>query len=224
MFTYLPTMPILTRRASDSTRLHQLLPLAQVDRVGRLVDAQGAADEGVETLVVQDEGDLVDARGVDGGDHGLHGHVAEVGDLALQALGDGLVAAADDHVGLDTPAAQLGHRVLGRLGLLLAGHQVGHQGQVHVADVLPADVPAELADGLNEGDDLDVAHRAADLDDDDVDVVVGQPAHPVLDLVGDVGDDLDGAAEEVAPPLLLDHRAVDPAGRGVGALGAGSRR
>jgi len=30
-----------------------------------------------------------------------------------------------------------------------------------------------------------------------------------LDLVGDVGNDLDGAAEVVAPALLLDHRAVD---------------
>ena len=48
------------------------------------------------------------------------GDVAQQGDLALQALGDGRVAAADDDVGLDAPAAQLGDRVLGRLGLLLA--------------------------------------------------------------------------------------------------------
>ncbi len=155
---------------------------------------------------------------IDRGDHGLHGHVAEVRDLALQVLRDRLVAPADDDVGLDTPAAQLGHRVLRRLGLLLAGHQVRHQREVHVTDVLAADVTAELADRLDEGDDLDVAHRAADLDDHDVDVVVGQEAHPVLDLVGDVGDDLDGAAEEIAPPLLLDDRAVDPTRRGVGVL------
>ena len=186
--------------------------------MGGLVDAQGAADEAVEALVVQDEGDLVDARRIDGGDHRLHGDVAQLGDLALQPLVDRHVAAADDHVGLDTAAAQLGHRVLGGFGLLLAGDQVGHQGEVHVADVLPADVAAELADGLDEGDDLDVAHRAADLHDDDVDVVIGQLAHPLLDLVGDVRDDLDGAAEEVAPPLLLDDRAVDPSGGGVGAL------
>ena len=179
---------------------------------------EGAADEAVETLVVQDERNLVDARGVDGGDHRLHGDVAEVRDLALQVLRNRLVAPADDHVGLDTAAAQLGHRVLGRLGLLLAGDQVGHQGEVHVADVLAPDVAAELADGLDEGDDFDVAHRAADLDDDDVDVVVAQLAHPLFDLVGDVRDDLHGAAEEVAPALLLDDGAVDPSGRGVGVL------
>ncbi len=143
-------------------------------------------------------------------------HCSEI--LRLSALGDRLVAAAHDHVGLDSPAAQLGHRVLGRLGLLLPRDQEGHQRQVDVADVVPADVPAELADGLDEGDDLDVAHRAADLDDDDVDVLVGQAADAVLDLVGDVRDDLDGAPEEVAPPLLRDDRAVDAARRRVGAL------
>ena len=126
----------------------------------RLVDAERAAHVGVEPLFVQDERDLVDARRVDGGDHGVDGHVALQGDLALQALGDRLVAAADDDVGLDTPAAQLGHRVLRRLRLLLARHEEGHQGEVDVADVVPADVPAELADGLDEGDDLDVADGA----------------------------------------------------------------
>ncbi len=87
-----------------------------------------------------------------------------------------------------------------------------------VTDVVAADVPAELPDRLNEGHDLDVAHRSPDLDDDDVDVLVFQAADAVLDLVGDVRDHLDGAPEEVAPALLLDHRAVDAPGRRVGAL------
>ena len=90
---------------------------------------------------------------------------------------------------------------------------------MYVADVVPADVAAELADGLDEGDDLDVAHRAADLDDHHVDVLVLQPADPVLDLVGDVRDHLDRAAEEVAPALLLDHGPVDAARGRVRALG-----
>ncbi len=194
------------------------LPLRDVDGMRRFVDAQGAADVGVESLLVQDERDLVDRRGVDGRDHGVDGHVALQRDLALEALGDRLVAAADDHVGLNTPAAQLGHRVLGRLGLLLPRDQEGHQGQVDVADVVPADVPPELANGFDERDDLDVAHGAADLHDDDVHVLVGQAADAVLDFVGDVRDDLHGAAEEVAPPLLGDDRAVDAAGRRVRAL------
>ena len=43
-----------------------------------------------------------------------------------------------------------------------------------VADVAPADVEAELPDGLEERQDLDVADGAADLGDDHVDVVAGQ--------------------------------------------------
>ncbi len=184
-----------------------------------LVDAQSAADVGIESLFVQDEGYLVDAGCVHRRDDGVDGDVALQGDLALQAVGDGLVAPADDDIGLDTPAPQLRDGVLGGLGLLLTRHEIRHQGEVHVADVVAADIPAELADGLNEGDDLDVADGPADLDDDDVDVLVGEALDAVLDLVGDVGDDLHRATEEVAATLLRDHRAVDAAGRGVGAPG-----
>ena len=35
---------------------------------------------------------------------------------------------------------------------------------------------------------------------------------PALDLVGDMRDDLDGAAQEIAAPLLVDDRAVHLAG------------
>ena len=66
-----------------------------------------------------------------------------------------------------------------------------------VADVVAADVLAELADGLEERKDLDVADRSADLGDDDVDGIGREALDPVFDLVGDVRDDLHGLAEEV---------------------------
>ena len=56
-----------------------------------------------------------------------------------------------------------------------------------VADIVAADVESELTDRLKEGQDLNVAHRAADLGDDDVDVVAHEAVDPALDLVGDVG-------------------------------------
>ena len=177
------------------------------------------ADDAVEALLVQDERDLVDVRGVDGGDDRLDRHVAQQRDLALEVSEIGWSATADDHVGLDAPAAQLGDRVLRRLGLLLPrGSEVGHEGQVHVADVVAPDVLAELPDGLQEGHDLDVADGAADLDDDDVDVLAPEPADPLFDLVGDVGDDLHRLAEVVAAALLGDHRRVDLARGGVRVL------
>jgi hypothetical protein len=56
--------------------------------------------------------------------------------------------------------------MLGRLGLQLAGgRDVGQQRQVHVADVVAAFLDTHLADGFQEGQRLDVADRAADLDD-----------------------------------------------------------
>ena len=45
----------------------------------------------------------------------------------------------------------------------------------------------------------------------------GLGAHPLLELVGDVRDDLHGVAEVLAAPLAGDHPVVDLAGRDVGA-------
>ena len=85
-----------------------------------------------------------------------------------------------------------------------------------VAHVVAADEVAELADRLEERQDLDVADGAADLGDDDVDVVAGDAFDAPLDLVGDVRDDLHGLAEVVATALGGEHGLVDRAGRGVG--------
>ena len=90
---------------------------------------------------------------------------------------------------------------------------------VDVADLVAADVEAELPDRLEEREDLDVAHRAADLGDDDVDLVGGEPVDAALDLVGDVRDHLHGLAEVVAAALGGEHGRVDRAGGGVGVAG-----
>jgi len=52
----------------------------------------------------------------------------------------------------------------------------------------------------------------ADLDDDHIDLVVSEPLDPLFDLVGHVGDDLDGLAEVVAPALFGDDGRVDGPG------------
>ena len=91
-----------------------------------------------------------------------------------------------------------------------------HERDVDVADVVAADQVAELADRFEEREDLDVADGAADLGDDDVDVVAGDPFDAALDLVGDVRDDLHGLAEVVAAAFGGEHGLVDRAGGGVG--------
>ena len=150
-------------------------------------------------------------------------HIRQI--LRLMSVRDLPVGAADQRVGLDADVAQRGDGVLGRLGLQLAGRrEVGHQRDVQEEAVVAADVVADLAGGLQERQRLDVADRAADLGDDDVRggaVVVGRGhrADAVLDLVGDVRDDLDGVAEVLAAALLGDHRRVDLAGGDVGRAG-----
>jgi hypothetical protein len=59
---------------------------------------------------------------------------------------------------------------------------------------------------------------AAHLGDDHIHGVGCQSQDTALDLVGDVGNDLDRLAEEVASAFLVDHAAVDRPGGGVGVL------
>ena len=81
------------------------------------------------------------------------------------------------------------------------------------ADVAAPLFERELPDGFEVGQALDVARRPADLGDHDVVLArVAELAHPPLDLVDHVGDDLHGLAEVRTRALLLDHPGVDPAG------------
>ena len=80
------------------------------------------------------------------------------------------------------------------------------QGYVDVEDILSAEVAPELADALDEGQALIIAHRAAHLHDHHLGVGGFSHAHDAFaNLTRDVGDHLHRAAQEVAAPLFLDH-------------------
>ena len=81
-------------------------------------------------------------------------------------------------------------------------------------------VVAELADGLEVRQALDVADGAADFAEHEIEALIAV-ADELLDGVGDVGNDLDGGAEIVAAPLLGEDFLVDAAGGDV--VGAGGR-
>ena len=86
-----------------------------------------------------------------------------------------------------------------------------------------AQIVGKLADGFEERQAFDVAHRAADLDQQEIETVdIGQDEF--LDHVGDMRDHLHGAAQIAALALLLDHLAVDAARRDVVGLAAPRRR
>ena len=197
-------------------RVDQLVPDAQVGR--RRADAELLADDDVEMLGVQQPGNLVDRIGVQRRDDRFLGNVGEQRDLLAVAVRDRPVGAAQDDVGLDTDFPQFLDRMLCGLGLHLAGRgNVRQQRQVDVADVVAAERDAQLPNGLEERQRFDVADGAADLDDRDLGIA-GTGDDPVLDLVGDVRNDLHGAAQVIAAALLADDGLVDLAGGEVVAL------
>ena len=90
--------------------------------------------------------------------------------------------------------------------------------------VLAADLVADLAGRLKEGQGLDIADRAADFGDHHVGSVAvgircGHRPDSALDLVGDVRDDLNGVAEVLAATLLGDHLRIHLSGRDIGRAG-----
>jgi len=190
--------------------LHDVFPAAKVD--GPVLEAERLHDDLVQTFPVKDQRDLVDGVHVLGGDDRLFVHVAEERDLRLDPGGQIPIGAAEEDVGLDPDGPQLLHRVLGRLGLELRGRlDEGHQREVHVEHVVLADVLLHLADGLQEGQALDVADGTAHLDDDHVEAGRHLADHG-LDLVGDVRDHLHRASQIIATALLGDDRVIDLAG------------
>ena len=82
---------------ADEPDAHRLRPRPRPGRPGPpTADRSGSvspsrevsADHGVEALVVQHERDLVEVAGVGAVDDRVDGHVAQVGDLALQPVGE----------------------------------------------------------------------------------------------------------------------------------------
>ena len=79
-----------------------------------------------------------------------------------------------------------------------------------VKHVVAAQLVAHLAQRFQEGQRLDIADRAADLDQHDLGAGgLGDQADAALDLVGDMRDDLDGAAQVIAAALFADHLGID---------------
>ena len=160
------------------------------------------------------QGHAVDAVGVFGRDNGVELHVAKEGYFFLMVFADCAVGAAYEDVGLDTDLAKLLYGVLRGLGLKLpARSDVGEQRQVHVEDVFLAEVEPYLPYSLKKGEALNVADRAAYLNDGYIDAA-REAFDVMLYLVGYVRDDLHGAAEVVAPAFLFNYGVVNLA-RGV---------
>ena len=185
------------------------LPLAEIGL--RLAETELAADGIAHVRFFQHERGLVEHGDRHVLDNAVVIHVAEVCDLAEDILVlDRLVAAQHDDIRRDAHALQLLDGVLRRLGFVLArGFEIRHERHMDVERVFPPDLQPNLPDGLKERLALDIAGRAADLGDDDVRAgLFADLIDEFLDLVGDVRDDLHGAAEVFAAALLFEHAGI----------------
>ena len=164
----------------------------------------------VELLLLHAEGHLVNRGLVDALHHCVGRHVAKVGHLLAQAGREFVLGAEHEDVGLNTEALQLLDGVLRGLRFQFAGGgEIGHVSEVH-AHGISAQFPFKLANGLEEGQAFDVAHRAADFRNHKVVVVfLAEIEHVALNLVSDVRDYLNGLAEVVAAAFFLDDALVD---------------
>ena len=116
--------------------------------------------------------------------------------------------------------AKLTDRVLCGFCFQFVGRfQVRHQRQVHVQHVFATVVLGELPNRFQERQAFDVANGPADFGDHDIDIVATHSLDRRFDFVGDVWDDLNGFAQELALAFFFDHGQIDLAGRVVAVAG-----
>ena len=165
-----------------------------------------------EALLFEHQRHLIQRFRIEILDDEARGHVAEAGQLFAHALGDGIIAAADQHAGLYAHGLQRLDRVLRGLGFqLLAALEVRNQRNMNKQHVVAIIFPLELTNRLDEGLTLDITDGAADLGDDDV-AILTDAMELVLDFVGNVGNDLHRAAIVSAAALAVQNGIEDLSG------------
>ena len=189
--------------------LHHLAPRAQPG--GRPRQAEVRQHQFVQPLFGQDQGQLVDRMpNVLLFDHRVQGDVAEQRQLLAHLGAQGNLGAADQRVGQQPQFPQPRGALLRRLGLDLArGLDEGYVREVNHHHVLAPFLQPDLPDGLEEGHALDVAHRSADLAQDNIHPRLREVPEAGFDLVGDMRDHLHGPAEVIPVPFLPQHLPID---------------
>ena len=179
---------------------------------GAVPVSQVSADHVAHLLLLQDQGQLVEGLDIHRGEDGFLLDATVEGDLPLGLPRKGLPLFPDyDDFGLETDGPELLDAVLGWLSLGLP-HRLegGDEGDVNQQGVAPGLLEPHLPEGLEEGEALDVPDGAPALHEEEVDLgLPGDEAEALLDLVGDVGNDLDAAPQVATLPLLPDDVLVD---------------
>lgn len=168
----------------------------------------------VQMLTVHHQRHFVDRRYVDRLHHRVGIHVAEERHLAPELRRERMLGAQHQNIGLQTVLEQGLDRMLGRLGLQLAGSgQVRNERQMNQRRIAGSKLVTQLTHRFDEGQRLDVAHRTADLGDDYVVLLaLRQQLNAALDFVRDMRNDLHGLAQVLALALLVNHALINLTG------------
>ena len=149
-------------------------------------------------------------------------HIAEQGDLVLDLIRQRVLRAANDNIRIDADRKHFLYAVLGGLAFqLIGGCQVGHQGHMDKQAVLSPGLHGKLANGLQKRLALNIAYGAADFYQAYIGAGVRVACDGTLDLIGHMGNDLNGLAAIHALALVGDHFPVHASGGQVGVLAQG---
>ena len=192
--------------------LHKALP-AFKRRRWRVTEADLVDHEAVDLVAAQVERAFID-RVVDIAecDNILALDITEHRDLAAIFLIKVGLGAANDDVRLNADLAQLGDRLLGRLGLRLTRRlDVRQQRDMDETDIFLTNLERVLPECFEEKQSLHVAHGAADFSDEHIDIRIffRDFVDARLDLIGHMRNELHRLAQILAAPLFADYRVED---------------
>jgi hypothetical protein len=114
--------------------------------------------------------------------------------------------AEDEYVRLNAFMLEFFDRVLSRFGFKLAGSShVRHISEVD-AEAVATELPTELAHTFDIRQRFDVAYSTTDFGDNEVEIAsVAELFYVAFDFVGDMRDDLNSFAQEIATTFASDY-------------------
>ena len=171
----------------------EILPLLEV-RVAPCTHLELAHDALVEFFLFHQEWHIVNRLSVHGLDDAVELDVAEEGKFLFDLDRKRMFGPADKDVRLYTGFEELFDGVLGWFCFeFLGSGKVWNQSQVDDQEIVGADFPLGLTYRFDKGKRFDIPHAATDFCDDDIVFSIFTQFEKVsLDLIRDMGNDLDG--------------------------------
>jgi len=213
-FYVLPNQPNLDARLFPSEFCHHCVPALQFRGLFGF-QLQAFQKNVRDTRLFENQRDFIKQIRRHQGNHRFLADIAKLGNFAGEFPFHRIVAAGKDHIRHDTHRAQFTDGMLGGFGFrLVCGAQVREPGDVHKSGIFAPKVIAQFPNGFEERLTFDIPDRSADFDQGDIRFSgAGQHVYPPLDLVGNMRNDLDCAAEVIPAAFAVDHFLVDLPGR-----------